>query len=66
MTKVELCEPALPPVSVSMGMKVTKSGSVIKAASYFSSTVPVIMAEIIRIISQTMRFLANVNMFVFK
>ena len=53
--------PALPPVSVSMGMKVTSSGITAKAASYFARMLPVIMLLIMRIRSQARRFFARAN-----
>ena len=58
--------PALPPVSVSMGIKVTRSGITAKAASYFARIPPVIMLLIIRINSQAILFLASWKTPVFK
>ena len=56
---VLLCEPALPPVSVSMGIKVTSIGTAAKALSYRARIPPVIIPEIISAISQKIRLLAN-------
>ena len=58
--------PALPPVSVSMGMKVTSKGMAEKAASYRPRMPPVIMPEIISTSSHTMRCRARVNTPVFR
>ena len=61
MTRVLLWLPAFPPVSVSMGIKVTSRGMAEKAASYRPRMPPVIMPEIISTSSHTMRFLARAN-----
>ena len=66
ITKVELWEPVLPPVSVSMGMKVTRTGRETKAASYLPKMLPVTVADSIRIINQITRFLAKENTLVFR
>ena len=59
MTRVLLWLPAFPPVSVSMGIKVTSRGMAAKAASYWPRMPPVIMPEIIRTSSHRMRCLAK-------
>ncbi len=58
--------PALPPVSVSMGINVTSSGIAAMAASYRPRIPPVIMPEIISTSSHTMRCLARENTPVFR
>ena len=66
ITKVLLWLPALPPVSVSMGIKVTSSGMVAKAASYRPKIPPVIMPEIISTSSHIIRCLARANTLVLR
>ena len=66
MTSVLLWLPALPPVSVSMGINVTSSGIAAMAASYRPRIPPVIMPEIISTSSHTMRCLARENTPVFR
>ena len=56
MMLAEVCAPALPLVSISMGMQVTSIGMATKAASKFCRIFPETVAEIIRIISQGRRF----------
>ena len=58
--------PAFPPVSVSMGMKVTSRGMAAKAASYWPRMPPVIMPEIISTSSHTIRCRARVKTPVFR
>ena len=59
MIRVLLWLPAFPPVSVSMGMKVTSNGSTAKAFSYLARIPPVIRLLIISTRSQKIRFLAS-------
>ena len=59
MILVELWLPAFPPVSVSMGIKVTRRGTAAKAASYLPRIPPVTMLETISTSSHTIRFLAR-------
>ncbi len=66
MTRVLLWLPALPPVSVSMGMKVTSRGRTAKAFSYFARIPPVIMLLTMSIKSHMIRFFASMKMLVFK
>ena len=61
MISVALWEPQFQPVSMSIGIKDTSSGIAAKASSYLVIMVPVIVAENIRIRSQTMRCLAWSN-----
>ena len=61
ITMVLLCEPALPPVSVSIGIKVTSIGTAAKALSYFARMLPVIMPDTISAISQKILFFAKVK-----
>ena len=61
MTSVLDWLPALPPVSVSIGIKVTSSGIEAKAASYRPRIPPVSIPEIISTSSQTIRFFARVK-----
>ena len=53
--------PQLPAVSISMGMKETSRGRLTKAASYRVVTMPVKVADSIRISSQGIRCLAWVQ-----
>ena len=66
MIMVLLWLPALPPVSVSMGIKVTSSGITANAASYLARILPVIMLLTIRIKSQASLFFARTNTPVFR
>ena len=66
MTSVLDWLPALPPVSVSMGMKVTSIGMAENAASYLPKMVPVTMPDTISTSSQAIRFLASEKTPVFK
>lgn len=58
MIKVELCEPQFPPVSISMGIKDTKSGIVAKAFSYLLIMLPVIIEVNIKTKSHGIRLAA--------
>ena len=55
---VELCEPQLPPVLISIGINDTSAGIAAHASSYFVKIVPVIAADNISINSQKILFLA--------
>ena len=66
MMSVELCEPQLPPVSISIGMKATSSGTAAKASSYLEIIAPVMPAETISTSSHTMRCFACFHTGVFR
>ena len=66
MTRVLDWEPALPPVSVSMGINVIRMGSVVRACSKLPRMVPEIISEIISTNSQTIRFFAICSTEVFR
>ena len=58
--------PEFPPVSINIGINVTKSGITEKAFSYFNKIPPVTILLNIRIISHGIRFLASWNTPVFR
>ena len=58
---VELCEPQLPPVSISIGKNATNKGTAANAFSYFVMIVPVIADESINISNHTILFFACLN-----
>ena len=66
MTVTEDWEPQLPPVSISMGINETSSGSVAIAASKCSSIAPVTIAESMRTRSQMIRFFAREKTGIFR
>ena len=66
MIIVLLWLPEFPPVSINIGIKLTRSGIAAKAFSYFTRIPPVIVLESIKIRSHGILFFASVNTPVFK
>ena len=66
MIMVLLWLPEFPPVSISIGIKLTRSGIAAKAFSYFTRIPPVIVLESIKIRSHGILFFANVKTPVFR
>ena len=60
MTVIEACEPAFPPVSISIGIKEINAGVTVNASSNSVIMNPVMIADNIKTNNQTTRFFAMI------